>query len=63
MEFWWLALIVMAVAIGLVVAAWSLRNYRKLSMQILFSLSLFLLVFKTVEFSSYRAAGKALYPV
>ena len=53
----------MAVGIGLTVSAWALRNHRKLSMQILFSVSLFLLVFKTVEFSSYRAAGKALYPV
>ncbi|MDE6614421.1 MAG: hypothetical protein K2K24_02820, partial [Clostridia bacterium] len=31
--------------------------------QILFGLSLFLLVFKTVEFAAYRGAGKALYPV
>lgn len=63
MEFWWIALIVLAAAIGLAVAAWSLRNHRKLSMQILFALSVFLLVFKTTEFAAYRAVGKALYPV
>ncbi|MDE5991100.1 MAG: hypothetical protein K2H36_05910 [Clostridia bacterium] len=63
MEFWWLGLAVWIVAIALIVAVFRLRNNRKLSMQVIFVLSLFLLVFKSVEFASYRGAGKALYPV
>ena len=63
MEFWWLALIIWIVAIALVIAAFSLRNKRKLSMQILFCLSLFLLLFKTVEFSTYRIINRPSYPV
>ena len=63
MEFWWLSLSVLIVAVALIIAAFLLRNNRKLSVQVLFGLSLFLLVFKTVEFASYRGAGKALYPV
>ncbi|MDE7337137.1 MAG: hypothetical protein K2N32_03385, partial [Clostridia bacterium] len=63
MDFWWLALVVWIAAIGLIIAALLLRNNRKLSMQVLFGISLFLLVFKTVEFACYRAAHKALYPV
>ena len=63
MEFWWLGLSVWIVAIALIVSALHMRNNRKLSMQVIFTLSLFLLVFKSVEFASYRGAGKALYPV
>ena len=63
MEFWWLAVLVWVAAIGLIVLALLLRNNRKLSVQVLFGVSLFLLVFKTVEFACYRAVGKALYPV
>ena len=54
MEFWWLAVLVWVAAIGLIVLALLLRNNRKLSVQVLFGVSMFLLVFKTVEFACYR---------
>ena len=46
MEFWWLAVLVWVAAIGLIVLALLLRNNRKLSVQVLFGVSLFLLVLK-----------------
>lgn len=61
MQYWWLALIILALAVVEVYLAYLLRNKRKLSMILLFSLGTALLIFKSIEFGILRK--EARYPV
>ncbi|MDE6189796.1 MAG: hypothetical protein K2G37_05885 [Clostridia bacterium] len=63
MNYWWIALIVAAVAAIEAVIAWLIRNDRKTVMLVMITLASVLLTYKTIEFAYYRIARKGLYPV
>lgn len=63
MRYWWIALLIVAIAAIEAVVVWFLRNDRKASMALATAVASILLVWKVIEFGYYRAAHMGLYPV
>lgn len=63
MNYWWLAVLIVAVFAVETYIVWLMRNNRKACMITLTVISSVLLAYKTVEFAYYRIAHKGLYPV
>lgn len=63
MQYWWVSLILVAICAIEVFLVWLLRDKHKLSMIVLFTVACILLLYKTTEFSYYRATGQPEYPV
>lgn len=63
MQYWWVALLLLAICVFEVFLVWLMRDNRKVSMIVLFVLACILMLYKTSEFSYYRAMGLPKYPV
>lgn len=61
MKYWWVSVLIIAVAALMILFAWLLRKNRKLGMIILVAVSAVLLVFKSIKFGLQRAEHK--YPI
>lgn len=63
MQYWYIPAIVFTVCIAEWLFICFLRNNAKASMRIVFATALFILAYKTVEYSIYRIKGAGEYPV
>lgn len=63
MQYWWVALLLIAICVFEVFLVWLMRDNRKLSLIVLFVIACILMLYKTSEFSFYRATGQPKYPV
>lgn len=63
MNYWWIALIIVGLFVIESVLVWLMRNNKKLNMIILYVIATILIVYKTIEFSYYRAISNGMYPV
>ncbi|MDE6473917.1 MAG: hypothetical protein K2L70_02350 [Clostridia bacterium] len=61
MKYWWISIIIIAMAALMVVCAWLLRKSRKASMITLFVVSFALLIFKSIQFGIERSIHH--YPI
>ena len=61
MKYWWISLIIIAMAALMVTFAWLLRKSRKASMLTLFVVSFVLLIFKSIQFGIERSNNH--YPI
>lgn len=61
MKYWWISVIIIAMAALMIVFAWLLRKSRKASMITLFVVSFVLLIFKSIQFGLERSNNH--YPI
>ncbi|MDE7191012.1 MAG: hypothetical protein K2O35_00845 [Clostridia bacterium] len=61
MKYWWISLIIIAIAALMVASAWLLRKNRKANMITLFVVSFVLLIFKSIQFGIERSLNH--YPI
>ena len=61
MKYWWISLIILAMAALMITCAWLLRKSRKASMLTLFIVSFVLLIFKSIQFGIERSNNH--YPI